>query len=242
MRVTLTTHSEEETIALGRAIGRVLVGGDVVALHGELGAGKTRLVRGIAEGVGADTSRVSSPTFVIMQEYPCRGGGSLQTLVHMDAYRLQGGDELETVGWDRIASDLEERQPVAAVIEWASRIDSMLPRERRLDVFLEHAGLGGGESGGERHVVIEGGDQWQERPEWVNVARLATPERQPVRCPITGKLVPADSPTYPFFDERARMADLERWMSGSYRVSRQILPDDDMDPGLSDINGGKGGQ
>ena len=92
MELALTTHAEEATIALGEALGRALLPGDIIALHGELGAGKTRLVRGIAAGAGADPSRVSSPTFVVMQEYSCATGHALATLVHADQVVLGRGD------------------------------------------------------------------------------------------------------------------------------------------------------
>jgi tRNA threonylcarbamoyladenosine biosynthesis protein TsaE len=231
MRLSLVTKSETETITLGAAIGRLLTPGDIVALHGDLGAGKTRLVRGLAEGAGADPANVSSPTFVIMQEYPCtRHGGPLRTLVHIDAYRLRGADELDTIGWDRITRDLEERRPVAVVIEWAERIGTALPppdrRNGRLDIRLEHA------SGGDaRSVTLETDDDWGSRNGWDAVLKVAAMERRgATRCPVTGKPVPPDSPTYPFFDERARMADLGRWMSGTYSVSRDLLPEDEADP------------
>jgi tRNA threonylcarbamoyl adenosine modification protein YjeE len=225
MRFVLTTASEDQTIALGEALGRALLPGDLLALHGDLGAGKTRLVRGIARGAGADPARVSSPTFVIMQEYPCACDAPIRTLVHVDAYRLHSPDELETIGWDRIARELETRRPVAAVIEWAERIDAALPRDNgRLDIRLEHA-----DAEGSRRVTIEGDDAWRARPAWSGVERQP-PSRPPTRCPITGKPVPPDSPTYPFFDERARLADLGRWMSGSYTVSRDLLPDEEIGP------------
>lgn len=233
MELKLTTHAEEATVALGEALGRALAPGDIVALHGELGAGKTRLVRGIAAGSGADPARVSSPTFVVMQEYPCAPGHVLSTLVHADAYRLGGPDELESIGWDRIAADLAAQRPVAVVIEWAERIDAALPANAvRLDVRLSH-----GVEPDERRIVLTGSDAWLARPAWRGVAAFAGAggsapggekgARRATRCPITGKPVGADSPTYPFFDEKARLADLGRWMSGAYTVSRELTPDDD---------------
>lgn len=221
MRLSIRSDSEERTGAIGAAIGHVLRPGDVVALHGELGAGKTRLVRGIAEGLGAAPGLVSSPTFVIMQEYPC-GGGGVGTLVHMDAYRLRGADELESVGWDRLARDLEERRGVALVVEWAERIDAALGHgASRLDVRLEHDGEG-------RRLRIEGDGGWGEREGWARVARFAVATTP---CPVTGRPVPLDSASYPFIDERARLADLGKWLSGSYRITRPPEPGDGEEAG-----------
>lgn len=126
--VELVTRGEGETIALGRRIAAVLRAGDVVAIEGELGAGKTRLVCGIAEGLGIARRQVSSPTFVLMQEYGTSGevqhSRGIEALVHVDAYRLVSGVEGgldELLGVD---DALLKRSVV--VVEWASRIAGML--------------------------------------------------------------------------------------------------------------------
>ncbi|MBL0926786.1 MAG: tRNA (adenosine(37)-N6)-threonylcarbamoyltransferase complex ATPase subunit type 1 TsaE [Phycisphaerales bacterium] len=106
---TFLTLGEEQTIALAAALGRLLHAGDVVALHGELGAGKTRFVRGLARGLNLDERAVSSPTFVLMTEYPAqpnpatrasrRSGGAGEGVG-----RNTGGDDLdESAGGDRRA-------------------------------------------------------------------------------------------------------------------------------------------
>jgi tRNA threonylcarbamoyladenosine biosynthesis protein TsaE len=115
------SRDEFETERIGRAIGRVLRGGDVLVLEGPLGAGKTRLVRGIAAGLGIDPSEVSSPTFVLVQEYGPSGGGL--TLAHADAYRLDGPESLDSVGWDEFAGHGD----VVTILEWGSRIAAALP-------------------------------------------------------------------------------------------------------------------
>lgn len=103
--------------------------GDVIALIGPLGAGKTVLVKGIAEGAGVtDPRRVTSPTFVIVNEYD----GRLH-LYHVDAYRLSGERELEALGIDEFA----ERG--AILIEWADRVPGILPEER-LIIHIEPTG------------------------------------------------------------------------------------------------------
>ena len=124
-----TTASPEETEALGEALGRAARGGELLGLLGELGAGKTCLVRGLARGLGADPERVASPTFIMQTEYP---GGRLP-LHHVDLYRLEPPvtDQL----WLR---DVLYGDGVAAV-EW---VDRLLPAagDEMLLVTLRYAG------------------------------------------------------------------------------------------------------
>lgn len=114
------SNSEAETDRLAEAFAKMLKPGDVVALEGTLGAGKTRLVRGLAAALHADISFVSSPTFGLVQHYE----GDLP-LVHIDAYRLSGDDEFDQMG----GPELFEAESVT-LIEWSERIASSLPRER----------------------------------------------------------------------------------------------------------------
>ena len=118
-------------MALAATLGRRLSSGAVICLYGELGAGKTRFVQGLAAGIGVDPNTVSSPTFVICHEYR---GASLR-LAHIDAYRLHSVDELESIGWDEL---LGAPDTVIAV-EWAARIAEALPADR-LDVRMDHEG------------------------------------------------------------------------------------------------------
>jgi len=125
----VTTRSEAETAAVAAAMGAALRGGEVVLLSGELGAGKTAFVRGLARGLGADPEEVASPTFVLLTAYPGR-----LTLHHADLYRLRGdGDERE-IG-------LEELPGPGGVlaVEWADRLREA-PWAAPLRVRLEHAG------------------------------------------------------------------------------------------------------
>ena len=109
----------------------------------------------------------------------------------------------------------------------------MVQDPHRLDVTLEHVAAGATEPGTSRRITVVADDAAvAARPAWNAFAR--THASVPTRCPITGKPVDPDSPTYPFFDERARMADLGRWMSGSYSVSREVDPDDEPGPGSGD--------
>ncbi len=114
------SSSEAETDRLAEAFARLLGPGDVVALEGTLGAGKTRLVRGLAAALHADLSFVSSPTFGLVQHYE----GDLP-LVHIDAYRLSGDDEFDRMG----GPELFDAESVT-LIEWSERIAESLPRER----------------------------------------------------------------------------------------------------------------
>jgi tRNA threonylcarbamoyladenosine biosynthesis protein TsaE len=124
------TNSEQETIELAIEFASTLLANDVVLLEGELGAGKTCFVRGLCEGLGGDPTQVNSPTFVIMQEYLVDAG---IRLIHIDAYRLSGEDDLESIGWDELLRD-----PHAIIaIEWPSKIADALP-DHAIQVFIEH--------------------------------------------------------------------------------------------------------
>jgi len=124
--LTLLLKSLRDTRRLGLALGRTACGGDVLALFGNLGTGKTTLVRGLAEGLCAEPASVSSPTFTLIQEYP----GRLR-LIHTDLYRLTGS-QLEDTG---LTEYLDDRTVLA--IEWAERWNAGLPADR-LDIQLKH--------------------------------------------------------------------------------------------------------
>jgi len=119
------SESPAQTHAIGRALGESLHAGDVIALIGQLGAGKTCLVRGVAEGAGADPQQVSSPTFVLIQEYEGR-----IPLYHFDAYRLQGPGDMDDLGAEEYFSD-----GGACLVEWAERVEASLPSEHLRLVF-----------------------------------------------------------------------------------------------------------
>ena len=145
--------SEAQTLALARAIAGALAGGETVALRGELGAGKTRFVRGLAEGLGADPTLVSSPTFVLANEYEIAGAppGRPARLVHVDAYRLGPDDDLSLIGWDTLFDD----ETVVAV-EWPERLDADA-LEPGYAVEIEHAGATS------RLIRVSGPPGWAER-------------------------------------------------------------------------------
>jgi tRNA threonylcarbamoyladenosine biosynthesis protein TsaE len=117
--LTFQLSSPAETFELGRRLGRLLREGDFVALTGELGAGKTLFVRGVAEGAGAEPA--TSPSFALANVY--RGGGV--TLQHLDLYRLSGPAELFALGFEDIVAER-----AATLCEWADRASSALPPDR----------------------------------------------------------------------------------------------------------------
>ena len=126
----LVSTSHRHTDRLGQAIGLALRGGETIALYGSLGTGKTALVRGIAQGLGASPMAISSPTFVVIHEYY---QGRLP-LAHVDLYRIRSPRELESTG----LSEYFSGQTVTA-IEWADKGLAALPQDR-IEIALNHRG------------------------------------------------------------------------------------------------------
>ena len=135
------SRSVETTHAFGVRLGRRIDHGITITLDGELGSGKTHVVRGIAEGLGADTDAVNSPTFVLMQTYP----GAALTLCHFDTYRLGDVDEFLAIGAEEYIHD----DSCVCAIEWAERVAEVLP-EDRLQIKLTQTG----ES--QREIALQG--------------------------------------------------------------------------------------
>lgn len=222
---TITRELPEEgaTAALASSLAMLLRPGDVLALQGPLGAGKTTLTRALASALGVDPALVASPTFVLMHVYPtpatCRNE-SLRTghVVHVDAYRLTAADDLEPLGWDQMFDPATGRAlgTRVALVEWPERLGVALPGSDVLArIVIEPTGLTA------RRVTIHAPDAWASRPEWERFAAYA-----PVKCATTGTWVEPLNPAWPFRDERARFADLYGWMTGQYGSSRPAEPDD----------------
>lgn len=142
------TRTPGETLALATRVGALLHGGDVLALTGDLGAGKTLFAKGIGRALGI-TEPVVSPTFTVVREYE----GTIR-FVHVDVYRLDRIQELHDVGWDDLLDD-----DSVALVEWGERVGALLPIDR-LDVRLAVG------ADGDEHRVLEfvaSGVSWASR-------------------------------------------------------------------------------
>lgn len=208
-----TLHGPAATHALGRLIGSACVGGERIALEGELGAGKTSFARGIADGMGIDPVVVSSPTFTIIHEH--EGGRDGLRFVHVDAYRMGDPDELQALGWQEF---LDDARAVIA-LEWPDRAANAIESPHLL-VEMSHVEPDDlGEDA--RHVTCS-----------FACDRAYLHEALHGRCPSCGAAVGAEGAHVPFCSNRCRMADLDNWFSGRYVVSREIEEDDLADPDL----------
>jgi len=134
------SSSQEDTIKIGYEVGSCCRGGEVVALYGTLGAGKTVFVKGLAKGLGINDN-VTSPTFAIVHSYEGR-----LPLLHFDMYRLSGPDELIDIGWD----DYLDGKNVLAV-EWSENVAELIPKDA-IRVTITAAGENS------RSISVEGGD------------------------------------------------------------------------------------
>ncbi len=128
--MTRLSHSESETEAIAAEFAQTLRGGECIALHGDMGAGKTHFVRGLVRGLGGAERSVSSPTYVLLNVYDT---GRLKVF-HLDAYRVAGADDFEAIGF----VELLEQGGVVAV-EWPERVTELLP-SRSISVTLGPTG------------------------------------------------------------------------------------------------------
>lgn len=126
--LAITSHSEEETLALAKRLAASFVTGDLLVLTGPLGSGKTVFVRGLVQGLGLQESMVSSPSFGMVNEYP----GELP-LYHFDLYRIKNPAELYEIGWD----DYLLRDGIV-VVEWGEKAVGLLPsRYYQIDFVIK---------------------------------------------------------------------------------------------------------
>ncbi len=152
--IQIVSESVEQTVAIASAVGKCAQAGDLIGLIGELGAGKTQFVRGLAQGLGIEPRRVSSPTFVFLQEYPADEDDSdALVLAHIDAYRLAGEDDLGSIGWEGYGEEL--RAGAVLAVEWADRIPEAMGPDW-LRVQLTHTDAG-------RIITLTPNGNWQAR-------------------------------------------------------------------------------
>jgi tRNA threonylcarbamoyladenosine biosynthesis protein TsaE len=205
-RFEIETPDPESTQRVGRALALELEPGACVTLEGDLGAGKTCFVRGMAVGAGCDPNLVHSPTFTVMHRYV----GTLCDLVHVDGYRVQAPEELRDAGFDAQAGD------AIAAVEWPARVVEALPT-RTIRVRLAAIG----ES--IRRIEIED-------PAGTVAERLAAAVG-PRACPGCQAPTSLFASDWPFCSPRCRAADLGRWLSGAYQITRP-LEERDLEEGL----------
>ena len=119
----MTTHDSIETMAEAEKLALSLKGGEVIALHGDLGGGKTTFTKGLAEALHV-ADNITSPTFVMLKNYPAKIDNRMITFVHIDAYRSDSVEDIKLVGIE----DFLNRDDVIMVVEWAEKIQEILPK------------------------------------------------------------------------------------------------------------------
>jgi tRNA threonylcarbamoyladenosine biosynthesis protein TsaE len=205
-RLELISLGPQDTHRIGQLLAQGLSGGERLLLEGQLGAGKTALIRGLAAGLGHDESRVSSPTYVLMHEY--RSIGSI-TLLHLDAYRLTSSDDLDALGFDAAAQGgpTTVAAPIAA-IEWPSRLPDLASRFHEASVvMIRMAHL----EPDVRSIELDVPAAWLSRS---GIRELAARASGPAI---------SQSPT-------RQLADLYRWLTGGYTISRPATEADFDEP------------
>lgn len=125
----LSSDSPVTTMSLGKTLARYARPGDIVCLYGDLGSGKTTLVKGLADGLGIDPVKVNSPTFVLMNAYSGR-----IPIYHFDFYRLERAEEIAAIGYEEFLYGNG-----VSVIEWAERFGNLVPKEN-LSLRFVHQG------------------------------------------------------------------------------------------------------
>ncbi|MEM7229380.1 MAG: tRNA (adenosine(37)-N6)-threonylcarbamoyltransferase complex ATPase subunit type 1 TsaE [Planctomycetota bacterium] len=196
--------SVDETIALARELAQSARAGDIIALEGPLGSGKTTFVRAFAESRGVDGTEISSPTYVICHEYPVAGG---PTIVHIDAYRMHADDDLVSLGGEEVWS----RNDVILLIEWPDRLGDSMPTPT-MRIEFEHV------DASTRRLVMSSGGADSASDGGAVTTRLT--------CPECGTSVSRDAETAPFCSSRCKMVDLNKWFGGKHMISRPLQADD----------------
>lgn len=130
------TNSFEETQKIGFDLAQTLRGGEVLALYGDLGAGKTTFMQGLAKGLGIDRT-IISPTFIIMRSYivDSKNASAVRNLYHLDLYRIETEAEAIDIGLMDLVSDAQN----VVAIEWPDKVENMLP-ENSVNIYFEYVG------------------------------------------------------------------------------------------------------
>lgn len=226
-----------QTTAIGTVVAQHAACGDLIALTGELGSGKTQFVRGLARGLGINEADVSSPSYVLIHEYKVSSASPV--LVHIDVYRTGGSSDLDSIGWDEATN--EHRTGAVVAVEWADRLAGRLGDDV-LHVRLDHVDTTS------RLIAFNGTGSWMARmapliaamqdlestfpvpPEDQHMRGTSTGQQRvpdaPPRCPICNAPVPHDAMTHPFCSSRCRLIDLNYWLSGNYVIRRPINHND----------------
>lgn len=230
----LDLPDESATDRLGHAIAACLHPGDVVALDGLLGAGKTRLVRAIAIAAGADAALIHSPTYVLANEYPlpAASAAGLRSIMHVDAYRLGEDDERDGL----IDPERAAEMGAAVLIEWADRLAEQadgrvgvnpIAGETALAIRLAHIGATARRAELSGHLaatVAERFGRTVSLPGDPSASQTSRP------CRTCGQPVAEAAEHFPFCSHRCQLVDFGKWMDGEYRISRAIK-DSDLDEG-----------
>jgi len=220
--ISFHLRDSEQTEQLGAVLGDLLSTADEISgsilllLSGELGAGKTTLVRGLAHGLGIEAGGVASPTFTIRMDH--RGAG--RALAHIDAWRI-GPHDLESVGFDELLAS-----NAVLAVEWPERIAEALP-SRHIRIRLEHSESADerGHPGRVATIDAPGMPEATRRRLAEGLILLCRAARiAPPACPSCGRAAAGDLwPEAPFCSARCRLADLDDWLSMRHRI---VAPDE----------------
>ena len=210
IRFRFQLDSLDQTDRLAAALSAVVEPGDIVLLSGDLGTGKTTLVRRTAIELGVNPASISSPTFTVMNQYDAAEG---LPIIHMDAYRLAGQDEHELL---ELGFDDDLRTTSVTFIEWGERVAGIIERISPAQPALIHLTH---EDETSRDVTFHAPKSWADRLGFDRLAAL---------CKELDS-IGSGRPGYPFKTERDQLVDLYHWFGESYKVSRPI-EDTDADP------------
>lgn len=141
----IKTKSNLETINLGEKIASNFNGGDIILLKGELGSGKTTLVKGIAKFLKINPNDITSPTFTLMNVYPVTDNTNIKSMVHIDTYRLDDEKELLDIGIE----DYLGKPDTICLIEWPEKINKLLENKKTIKIMIEN------ENETDRNITIQ---------------------------------------------------------------------------------------